>query len=260
MKLILFNLFGFNVYSYGFMIGIGIIVGVMILNSRAKSVGFDENNIFNMVIITILSGILGGKLLFIITNLSEFIKNPISFITDFGYGFVIYGAIFGGMLAIVLYSKLKKWDALEVFDLVVPGLAIAQGFGRIGCLLAGCCYGAETTSPLYIIFPENSLAISHVHLHPTQIYSSIFDFALGIFLIMYSKKKKNNGRIFGLYLICYSVGRFFVEFLRNDARGSVGIFSTSQFISIFILILGIFVFNFSNIKKHFNKNKSDVIN
>lgn len=251
MKLILFNLFRFNVYSYGLMIGIGIIIGVMILNSRAKKRGYDENSIFNMTIITILSGILGGKLLFIITNLSDFINNPMSFITDFGYGFVIYGAILGGMLAIILYSKMKKWNSLEVFDLAVPSVAIAQGFGRIGCLLAGCCYGAETTSPLYVVFPENSLAVPHVHLHPTQIYSSVFDFALGIFLIIYGRKKKDAGKTFGLYLICYSVGRFFVEFLRDDVRGSVGVLSTSQFISIFILILGIFIFSFSNIKKHF---------
>lgn len=251
MKLILVSLFGFNVYSYGLMIGIGIIVAVMILNSRAKKRGYDENSIFNMIIITILSGILGGKVLFIITKLGDFINNPMSFITDFGYGFVIYGAILGGMLSIILYSRMKKWNSLEIFDLVVPGLAIAQGFGRIGCFLAGCCYGAETTGALYVIFPENSLAVPHVHLHPTQIYSSVFDFALGIFLIIYSRKKKDSGKTFGLYLICYSIGRFFVEFLRDDVRGSVGILSTSQFISIFILVLGIFVFSISNIKKHF---------
>ncbi len=254
MRLILFNLFGFNVYSYGLMIGIGIITAVILLNSRAKKRGYNENSIFNMIIVTILSGVLGGKLLFIITNLSDFINNPVSFITDFGYGFVIYGAILGGMLAIILYSKLKRWNALEIFDLVVPGLAIAQGFGRIGCFLAGCCYGAETTGALYVIFPENSLAVPHVHLHPTQIYSSIFDFALGIFLILYSRKKRKNGKTFGLYLICYSIGRFFIEFLRDDVRGSIGVFSTSQFISIFILVLGVFIFNFSKIRRKFTNN------
>ncbi len=255
MRLILFNLFGFKVYSYGLMIGIGIITAVIILNSKAKKRGYNENSIFNMIILTVLSGILGGKLLFIITNLSEFIKNPISVITDFGYGFVVYGAIISGMLAIILYSRIKKWDSLEVFDLVVPGLAIAQGFGRIGCFLAGCCYGAETTGALYVVFPENSLAVPHVHLYPTQIYSSIFDFALGIFLIMYSRKKRESGKTFSLYLICYSIGRFFVEFLRNDSRGSVGILSTSQFISIFILILGAVIFIYST-KKVLKTNKN----
>lgn len=255
MRLVLFNLFGFKVYSYGLMIGLGIIAAVMILNSKAKRLGYDENSIFNMIIVTVLSGILGGKLLFIITNLSEFIKNPMSIITDFGYGFVIYGAIIAGMVAVILYSRIKKWNFLEIVDLVAPSVAIAQGFGRIGCFLAGCCYGAETTSFLSVVFPENSLAIPHVHLHPTQIYSSVFDFALGIFLIMYSKKKKDSGKTFSLYLICYSVGRFIIEFLRNDVRGSVGVLSTSQFISIFILILGIFIFIYSS-KKVLKRNKN----
>lgn len=255
MRLILFSLFGFNIYSYGFMIGIGIIIGVTILNSRANKRGYDENNIFNLTVLTIISGVLGGKLLFIITNLGSFIENPISVITNFGYGFVIYGAIISGMLAIILYSKYKNWSLLDILDLAVPSVAIAQGFGRIGCFLAGCCYGAETTGPLYVIFPEGSLAVPHVHLYPTQIYSSIFDFILGIFLILYSRKTKECGKVFSLYLICYSVGRFFIEFLRNDIRGNIGILSTSQFISIFTLILGITIYIYS-----MRKNKKVIIN
>lgn len=259
MRLILFNLFGFKVYSYGLMIGIGIIAAVVILNSKAKRLGYNENSIFNMIIITVLSGVLGGKLLFIITNLGEFIKNPMSIITNFGYGFVVYGAIIAGMVSIILYSKKNKWDTLEVFDLVVPGLVIAQGFGRIGCFLAGCCYGAETTSFLSVVFPENSLAIPHVHLHPTQIYSSVFDFVLGIFLIMYSRKKRDSGKAFSFYLICYSIGRFAIEFLRDDIRGSIGMLSTSQFISVFTLILGICIFVYSS-KKVLKTNKNTATN
>ena len=102
MKLVLFNLFGFKVYSYGLMIGIGIIVAVMILNFNMKKRNYDENKVFNMIIGTVLSGILGGKLLFIITNLNDFIKNPTAIITNFGYGFVVYGAIIGGMISIIL--------------------------------------------------------------------------------------------------------------------------------------------------------------
>lgn len=255
MKLVLFNLFGFKVYSYGLMIGIGIIVAVMILNFNMKKRNYDENKVFNMIIGTVLSGILGGKLLFIITNLNDFIKNPTAIITNFGYGFVVYGAIIGGMISIILYSKKNKWNTLEIFDFVVPCLAIAQGFGRIGCFLAGCCYGVETSSFLFVVFPENSLAIPHVHLHPTQIYSSIFDFTLGIFLIIYSRKKKDSGKTFSLYLICYSIGRFIIEFLRNDVRGNIGMLSTSQFISIFTLILGVYIWIYSS-KKFLKKNNT----
>lgn len=97
--------------------------------------------------------------------------------------------------------------------------------------------------PIGVKFPTGSLAPAGVLLHPTQIYSSIFDFALGIFLLYYSRKKRTNGKVIGFYLVIYSIGRFLVEFLRNDPRGNVGILSTSQFIAIFTLMLGIVILN-----------------
>lgn len=83
------------------------------------------------------------------------------------------------------------------------------------------------------------LAPSGVYLQPTQIYSSVFDFLLGFLLLYYSKRERQSGKVMGLYLMIYSIGRFLVKFLRNDPRGSVGILSTSQFIAIFTLILGV---------------------
>lgn len=244
MKSVLFDIFGVQIYGYGLMIAIGILIAVLILSKNAKSKGYNDNHIFNMIIITVIMGILGGKVLYIITDFKDIINNPSAIITQFGYGFVIYGAIIFGILSVFLYCKSKKWNALEIFDMTVPGLAIAQGFGRIGCLLAGCCYGAVTNGPLSIIFPEGSLAPAGVHLHPTQIYSSIFDFLLGIFLIWYSKKfAKKSGDTLAMYMIIYSIGRFLVEFLRNDPRGNIIWLSTSQFISIFMLIAGLCILN-----------------
>ena len=169
-------------------------------------------------------------------------QDPSLIFRDFGNGFVIYGAIIGGALGIALCSLKNKWNVLELADLVVPGLALAQGFGIIGCLLAGCCYGAETTGKFGVIFPEGALAPAGVSLYPTQIYSAIFDFALAAFLIWYSKRNRVDGHIFSLYVIIYSVGRFLIEFLRNDPRGNVGVLSTSQFIAIFTFIFGLAIY------------------
>lgn len=247
MRLVLFEIFGFKVYSYGFMIAIGILSAVLLFTNRAKKKGYDEDSLFNLIIFSIIGGVLGGKLLFIITEFKSIMKDP-SILLDFGYGFVIFGAIILGGLTLFLYCKIKKWNALEVLDLVAPGVAMAQGFGRIGCFLAGCCYGAKTDSFLGVEFPADSLAPSGVHLHPTQIYSSIFDFILAFFLLWYSKRANKNGKVVGMYAVIYSVGRFFVEFLRNDPRGNVGSLSTSQFISIFTLALGIALLNIDKIK------------
>ena len=230
------------------MMAIGICAAILLLEHRAKERGYDEDSILNMAIITVIAGILGGKILFIITELKSIIKSP-SILEDIGYGFVIYGAIIGGALGVLYYSKRKKWDILKVFDMVIPTVALAQGFGRIGCLLAGCCYGKETDLPIGIVFNNSPFAPSGIVRYPTQIISSVFDFALAFILLWYDRKERRKGTTFGLYIIVYSVGRFFVEFLRDDPRGAVGMLSTSQFISIFTVIIGIIVFNISKFKK-----------
>lgn len=247
MRLVLFEVLGIKIYSYGLMIAIGILFAGTMFLKRGKTKGYDENKLSNLMIISIIMGILGGKLLFIITDLKNIIENPKS-ILNFGEGFVVYGGIIFGALTVFLYCKKQKWNVMDIFDCIVPGLAMAQGFGRIGCFLAGCCYGKETDLFLGVKFPIDSLAPAGVYLHPTQLYSSVFDFALATFLIVYSRDERKKGRIASLYVILYSIGRFIIEFLRNDERGSVAFLSTSQFIAIFTLILGLVLFNLDKIK------------
>ena len=115
---------------------------------------------------------------------------------------------------------------MSYFDLIMPSVAIAQGFGRIGCFLAGCCYGRETQSALGVIFPQGSLAPAGVKLLPTQLFSSVGDFLIAGILIWFSSKSKTKGNTGALYLLLYGIGRFGIEFLRNDERGIVGLLST----------------------------------
>ena len=253
MRPILFEVLGMPIYGYGLMIAIGIIAAALLLNYRAKKRNYNEDHIFNMLIVAVVAGIIGGKLLYLIVEYKEVLADPIGAIKNIGQGFVVYGAIFGGFLAVVLYCKKRKWNALAVVDLAIPSVALGQAFGRIGCFLAGCCYGAETSCFLGVEFAASSMAPSGVHLHPTQLYSSLFNFLLAFFLLWYDKRKKNEGATFSMYLIVYSIGRFLVEFLRADPRGNVGFLSTSQFIAIFTFIIGIgFYF--------YIKNKGRVIN
>lgn len=241
MRKVLLEIGSIKIYSYGLMIAIAIIAGTIMFCKRGKDKKYNEDYLLNAVIISVISGLLGGKLLYILVEIKTIIKDP-SILLNVGEGFVVYGGIIGGALALAIYSKIKKWNILEVFDLAVPALAIAQGIGRIGCFLAGCCYGGETDLWIGVEFPADSLAPTGVLLHPTQLYSSAFDFVLVIVLILYSRKKKRSGSVFSLYLILYSIGRFLVEFLRDDPRGAVGIFSTSQVISLCVFI-GAIIFN-----------------
>ena len=111
--------------------------------------------------------------------------------------------------------------------------------------------------PIGVIFPNVPLSLAPIGLHiiPTQIYSSVFDFALAAFLLWYDKRERKSGRLFSMYLIIYSIGRFFVEFFRDDVRGNIGFFSTSQFISLFVIVLGVLLYNYKLISIWLKKNR-----
>ena len=130
-------------------------------------------------------------------------------------------------------------DFISYFYLVMPAVSMAQGFGRIGCFCAGCCYGRETDAWYGITFTHSDFAPNGVSLIPTQLISSAGDFLICGVLLWYASKKPEPGRVAAGYLVLYGVGRFLIEFLRNDYRGSLGIFSTSQIISFGIVALGI---------------------
>lgn len=238
MKNELLHIGPLTVYGYGFMIAMGVLAAWFVTEQRARRLHLAYEHIFYLVVWCAIGGFASAKILFWITNWKEFLQNPQEIIGS--EGFVVYGGIIGGILVGWLYCTIKKLKCLTYFDLMMPSIALAQGFGRIGCLLAGCCYGKETTGSLAITFTDSAFAPNHVPLIPTQIYSSILDFAHFFLLLYVAKHKKADGQVAGCYLICYSIGRFVIEMFRGDIeRGNVGIFSTSQFISIFILIIGI---------------------
>lgn len=238
MKNELLHIGPLTVYGYGFMIAMGVLAAWFVAEQRARRLHLAYEHIFYLVVWCAVGGFASAKILFWITNWKEFLQNPREIIGS--EGFVVYGGIIGGILVGWLYCTIKKLKFLTYFDLMMPSIALAQGFGRIGCLLAGCCYGKETTGPLAITFTDSAFAPNHVPLIPTQIYSSILDFAHFFLLLYVAKHKKADGQVAGCYLICYSIGRFVIEMFRGDIeRGNVGIFSTSQFISLFILIIGI---------------------
>lgn len=229
-----------TIYGYGLMIGIGILVALFTATYRAKKHGLKSDYIYNIVFWVLIFGFLCAKLLYCIVEFDSFIKDPLSLLS--GSGFVVYGGIIGGVAAAIVYCKIKKISFLDYFDLCMPSVAIAQGFGRIGCFLAGCCYGAPTDSFIGIMFTSSDIAPNGIKLIPTQLIMSVGNFLIAAILILYHRKKPAAGKVGWLYVILYSVGRFLIEFLRNDIRGSVGIFSTSQFISLFMFVIGVVLF------------------
>jgi len=239
MKNELLKIGPFTIYGYGLMIAIGAISAYLVTEYRAKRKGMQYELIFSLFWWCLIGGILGAKLLYLITQIKNIIENP-RLLLDVFEGFVVYGGIIGGIFAGWLFVRRHKLNFLEYFDLVMPQIALAQGFGRIGCTLAGCCYGLETESPFHLIFHESDYAPNGIALIPTQPISSALNFLNFFALLFISKKVKASGQVAGFYLIFYSAGRFIIEFFRGDLeRGMVGILSTSQFISIITFVAGI---------------------
>lgn len=228
----------FTIYGYGLMTAIGIISAYVTATLRAKKRGLDPDRIFGLVVACAVFGYVASKLLYCVTILPRILEDPANFLT-LATGWVVYGGIIGGIFGGWLYCRIRKLDFIRYFDLAMPSVALAQGFGRIGCFLAGCCYGQETDLPISITFTNSEFAPNGVELIPTQLYSSAFDFALAFFLMYLASRTEKKGVIAASYLIIYSVGRFIIEFFRGDLiRGAVGALSTSQFIAVFMAAAG----------------------
>ena len=232
-----FSIGQFTVHGYGVMIAVGILAAVAMAEKLAKEYDLDYKNIDAFALFVVVLGYVGAKALYVLTNLDTFFVSPASVLGSGGW--VVYGGIIGGLLAAIGWCRWKKWDFKKYFPVLITVVPLAQAFGRIGCFLAGCCGGHETHAWYGVSFPADSLAWTTEPIIPTQLISAAGDFAIFAFLMWNLKHGKHSEDNGAWYLILYSFGRFLIEFLRGDViRGSVGPFSTSQFISIFIFLIG----------------------
>jgi phosphatidylglycerol:prolipoprotein diacylglycerol transferase len=225
-----------TVKGYGLMIAIGFIVAIYVGEWLAKKKEIDDEQIFPMAVWCLAMGFLGAKVLYCIVDFHTLITTPQDVLM--GNGFVVYGGIISGVLTGYVFCRKNKLYFLDYLDVVLPSVAITQAFGRIGCFLAGCCYGLRTDSAFGVTFHHSDFAPNDVKLIPTQLISSAGLFFIAFILIRYLLKSKRSGATGALYMILYSIGRFMIEFLRGDNRGEVAFLSTSQFISLFILCIG----------------------
>ena len=241
------ELFGLKIPTYGLMMSLAFIVAILFSYFRAKKAGLDPDKLLNIAIIAIVTGVLGSYLLYIFVTYS--FSEIIACIKDGSFsvfksgGLVFYGGFILAALCCIWYIKATKLSLSDYAAAIVPCIPLAHAIGRVGCFLAGCCYGKETSAWYGVTFPADCLAPAGVSLIPTQLFSAAGDFIFAIILFilqrtLYKKKKKTSGIVTAVYLMLYAVGRFLIEFLRNDPRGAVGVLSTSQFIAIFMFAAG----------------------
>jgi phosphatidylglycerol:prolipoprotein diacylglycerol transferase len=234
----LFTIGPVTIYSFGLMAALGFLTAGFLLEKELARVGRDKEQAGSIIIAALIGGIVGSKIYYLI-------ENPHLITQDFwgsvfsGAGLVWYGGLIGGFLAVTWWINRKGLPFLLVADLMGPLLLMGQGFGRVGCFLAGDGdYGPPSDVPWAIAFP-NGVVPTEVPVHPTMVYDFLLLFTL--FFILWSLRKKNfeRGTIFGLFAIFMGSERFFTEFWRTDPKILLDTFSMAQILSAFLFLAGI---------------------
>jgi phosphatidylglycerol:prolipoprotein diacylglycerol transferase len=234
-----------TVYTYGVLLAAAYLLGLKLAMVRAKSRGLDEARVLDLGIYIIISALIGAKLLLFVTDFQTFKNDPRELLTLARSGGVFYGGLILAVVVALWYIRRVGLPLWTTCDMFAPGIALGHVIGRFGCLFAGCCYGKPTTEPWGITFTDqfardNVGTPLGVPLHPTQLYEAGAELLILVFLLTTERKGRPfAGRTFWLYMLLYAVSRYIIEFFRGDERGTVGIFSTSQFISVILAPLAI---------------------
>jgi phosphatidylglycerol:prolipoprotein diacylglycerol transferase len=221
------------------MVALGFAAGVFLIYLRAKEFGVDKNKAVDLFIIILLCGVIGGRALYVISNPAYYMTNPLAAINLSEGGLVWYGAFTLGLFAAALYMSVNRMRFWNVMDMASPYIALGQAFGRIGCLLNGCCYGiaAPDGFPLGVVFPGSAVVR-----YPAQIYSSLALILIFVILRLWQDKRRFEGEVFLGYLMLYSCKRFLIEFLRGDNPRILLNLTQAQMMSITVFLIAVAVF------------------
>lgn len=238
---VLFSIGPLTLHTYGLFIAIAIIVGILITIPTGKSYGMDPQQVIDMGFIMILSGIIGSRLIYVLINFSYYVSHPLDIFKIWQGGLVFSGALIAVVLVIFWYVRHTSLNLWQTGDLWAPAAAIGQATGRIGCFMAGCCYGKPTDVAWGVVFTDpRSIARLNIPLHPTQLYSSLSCFIIFFVLMILKAKKKFDGQVLLWYLILHSTGRLYLERFRGDDRGLImNDWSVTQLFTIIILIASV---------------------
>lgn len=246
MNPVLLDLGFIKIYWYSIMILLGIFIGGSLIIKESKRFKIPEDYIVNMILYTIIFGIIGARLYYVIFNWDYYGTNIIDIFKVWEGGLAIHGGILFGLITIIIYTKKYNVKTLRMLDIIVVGLIIGQAIGRWGNFFNGEAHGAATTLeflnslhlPKFII---NGMHINGVYYHPTFLYESLWNLIGFIVLLLFRKRYYNKiGQTTGLYLIWYGIGRFFIEGMRTDSL-MFGSFRMAQIISILFVIIGLII-------------------
>jgi phosphatidylglycerol---prolipoprotein diacylglyceryl transferase len=234
-----------TIYTYGVLLAAAYLGGLQLAILRGRKRGLDSTRVLDLGIYIIISALIGAKLLLLITDFRSFADNPQALLDLVRSGGVFYGGLLVAVTVALFYIQkvgLPLWTTCDVF---APGIALGHVVGRLGCFFAGCCYGRPTTVPWAITFTNPYAAANvgtplNIPLHPTQLYEAGAEALILIILLTTERRGRQfAGRTFWLYMLMYAISRYVIEIYRGDPRGTVFMFSTSQFISVLLVPLAL---------------------
>jgi phosphatidylglycerol:prolipoprotein diacylglycerol transferase len=245
MHPILFKIGSWPVYSYGVLLAAAYLSGLQLAVVRARRIGLDGARVMDLGIYLIIAALVGAKLMLVAVDFDYFRNQPREMLSLVRAGGVFYGGLILSTVVGLLLVRRYKLPVWAVADVYAPGIALGHVIGRLGCLMAGCCYGRATDVPWGITFTDPAAAANAgtplgEALHPTQIYDAGAELLILVFLLLFERRGKPfAGRTFWLYMLLYAISRFIVEIYRGDNRGTIAGMSTSQFVSVLVVPMAI---------------------
>jgi phosphatidylglycerol:prolipoprotein diacylglycerol transferase len=228
--------------SYGLLLALSFVLGLWLSIKRGKRYGLEQEPIMDLVFAVLVSSIIGVRLFYVATHLDKFSPWYKAFYLWDG-GLTLYGGIIASIGTVWWFTRRKGIPFLVIADIFSPGVALGIGITRIGCFLAGCCFGMPTDCSCGVTFPATakvSLMFGHVPVHPSQLYASVGGFAVFGTLLLLEKVSHFRGATFGRFLVLYGVSRFVVDFSRYyepDQVMALG-WSNNQWISLGMMLIG----------------------
>ncbi len=239
MHPVLIEIGPFEIRFYGLMYILALALSYFLLRSdlKRKGIEIDKEELLNLLTFTVLGGIIGARIYYVIFNWDFYGKNLADIPAIWKGGLASHGGFIGGFIVAFFYLKKLKLPILKMADSIIPLVILGESFVRFGNFMNGEAHGVPTDLPWGIVFPETSIAGSQfpgIPIHPTMLYQMLYNL-LAFFLIWFYLRKRDykDGSICFTGILIYSLGRFFIEALRADSL-YIGPFRTAQLMSIIL--------------------------
>ena len=257
-----FHIGSFEIRFYGLIIALGLLAGAMLAYHEAKRTGQKVDDYIDYTFFAVIGALLCARIYYVAFEWDYYSQHPKEIIDIRGGGIAIYGAVIGGAIALLIFSKVKKLKFFKMADTIIPGLLIGQIIGRWGNFFNREAFGGFTDNLLAMQLPLKDVAadtvnssmmvmvdgVQYVQVHPTFLYESVLNLIVLALILVFRDKKKFYGETLCRYFIGYGIVRFFVEGLRTDQLQFGNGLAVSQILSIVLVVIGLGITIFMHVK------------